>query len=474
MTLLPKVKLKALVSFPSNVIDGIGTDVVKQSGNFQINLAYDDFAPPVGGVSDPAHANALFWNDVTGQYTLVPLSLVATGGAVPEAPNDGIQYGRQNLSWTPTGGSILPATATPLVDSGSGSVGTSLKYAREDHVHPAGSVGSGDVTGPASAVVDRIAVYNDTTGKLIRDGGKTIADLAPLASPTFTGDPKAPTPSVGDNDTSIATTAFVAAAVAAGGGGGGGGIIRSYLAGLTLSAGGGSPIFGIAAGVACDSTNAVMMQLTAAFTKTTGAWTAGSGNGALDTGAIGATSWYHVFMIRRPDTGVVDVLVSLSATAPTLPSGYTQLRRIGSMKTDSGSTWIAFIQRGDRFEWLTPVAGQVANPGILVFPITLSVPLGIVVEAKVFAGVLASALADQMISLYLTEAGFPDAASNISTNATLAGWAPGLSSALSLGNVNYVFTNTSSQIRCRLQQSASGTTFHYRVFGWRDARGRDD
>ena len=37
----------------------------------------------------------------------------------------------------------------------------------------------------------------------------SIAGLAPLASPTFTGDPKAPTPSVNDNDTSIATTAFV-------------------------------------------------------------------------------------------------------------------------------------------------------------------------------------------------------------------------------------------------------------------------
>lgn len=34
---------------------------------------------------------------------------------------------------------------------------------------------------------------------------------APLASPTFTGDPKAPTPAVADNDTSIATTAFVKA-----------------------------------------------------------------------------------------------------------------------------------------------------------------------------------------------------------------------------------------------------------------------
>jgi hypothetical protein len=43
---------------------------------------------------------------------------------------------------------------------------------------------------------------------------------ANLASPTFTGDPQAPTPTAGDSDTSIATTAFVANAVAAIGVGG--------------------------------------------------------------------------------------------------------------------------------------------------------------------------------------------------------------------------------------------------------------
>ena len=41
-----------------------------------------------------------------------------------------------------------------------------------------------------------------------------IATKADLASPTFTGNPTAPTPSSGDNDTSIATTAFVQAAIA--------------------------------------------------------------------------------------------------------------------------------------------------------------------------------------------------------------------------------------------------------------------
>jgi len=75
---------------------------------------------------------------------------------------------------------------------------------------PAGS-GTGDVIGPTGAVTNRIAVYSDTTGKLLKDGGKLISDLATIASPVLTGDPQAPTPATSDNDTSIATTAFVKA-----------------------------------------------------------------------------------------------------------------------------------------------------------------------------------------------------------------------------------------------------------------------
>jgi len=41
----------------------------------------------------------------------------------------------------------------------------------------------------------------------------TALGAAPLASPVFTGDPQCPTPATGDNDTSIATTAFVVAAL---------------------------------------------------------------------------------------------------------------------------------------------------------------------------------------------------------------------------------------------------------------------
>jgi len=46
----------------------------------------------------------------------------------------------------------------------------------------------------------------------------TVVSKAPLVSPVFTGDPRAPTPTAGDNDTSIATTAFVTSAISTAGG----------------------------------------------------------------------------------------------------------------------------------------------------------------------------------------------------------------------------------------------------------------
>lgn len=253
MTLLPKVKLKALVSFPASVTGDAGIEVTSNAGAYTLALAYKDFAPPVN-TSDPTHQNALVWNDLTGQYTLVSIATIAAGGGVPEAPNDGVQYGRQSRAWVPaSGGPPGPAgpQGLPGPIGGPGPVGPP---GPQGIPGPAGS-GSGNVIGPASAVSGNIATFNGTTGTLIQDGGQSVASLiippaaaaplmdgaatvgaatkyaredhvhpsdttrAPLASPTFTGDPKAPTPTAGDNDTSIATTAFVTAAVAAGGGG---------------------------------------------------------------------------------------------------------------------------------------------------------------------------------------------------------------------------------------------------------------
>jgi len=51
---------------------------------------------------------------------------------------------------------------------------------------------------------------------------------APIASPTFTGNPNAPTPVLGDNDTSIPTTSFVQATV-------GGRLVKSVAGGATVT-----------------------------------------------------------------------------------------------------------------------------------------------------------------------------------------------------------------------------------------------
>lgn len=53
-------------------------------------------------------------------------------------------------------------------------------------------------------------IYRYTGGAWVLVMGSTGAGIyAPLASPIFTGDPKAPTPAAADNDTSLATTAFL-------------------------------------------------------------------------------------------------------------------------------------------------------------------------------------------------------------------------------------------------------------------------
>jgi hypothetical protein len=133
-------------------------------------------------------------------------------------------------------------------------------------------------------------------------------------------------------------------------------VIRSYLAGLTLSTPGSSGNFTVQPGVTADSSNAFMMSLAAAMTKTQTTWTVGNGGGALDTGSLSVGTWVHVYLMRRPDTGVVDVAFSQSASAPTtggnIPAAYTQFRRIGSMKVGTGGFWTAFVQKGDEFLWV--------------------------------------------------------------------------------------------------------------------------
>jgi hypothetical protein len=80
-----------------------------------------------------------------------------------------------------------------------------------------------------------------------------------------------------------------------------------------------------------------------------------TGANALDTGALATNTWYHCYVIAKTD-GTTASLGSLSATSPTMPSGYTLKRRVGMMYYSStGPAFLDIIQRGDYFLFGTQI-----------------------------------------------------------------------------------------------------------------------
>lgn len=240
--------------------------------------------------------------------------------------------------------------------------------------------------------------------------------------------------------------------------------VPNYISGLILSTAGSSGTFGISAGAANDSTNVSLMQLASAYTKTTASWVVGSGNGGLDTGAIANGTWYHEYLIQRPDTGVVDVIFSLSATSPTLPANYTLFRRVGSMKTDASAHWLAFTQFSDEFIWAAQVTELSAqnNNGARVSLTLAGVPTGIVVMAHLRltqTNGAGGAMVTVITSLFENDVSPAAGDGDMQANA----------SQLSSGNFDRL-TNTSAQFGFRTS-STNGTVSGV-SYGWRDYRGK--
>ena len=103
----------------------------------------------------------------------------------------------------------------------------------------------------------------------------------------------------------------------------------------------------VTAGEARDVSDTSDIVLTGEITKRVDAtWAVGDDNGGLDTSTVAATSIYYIWLIQRSDTGVEDVLISLSASAPTMPTSYDKKRLIGVGKTDGSSNWTFVSKAG--------------------------------------------------------------------------------------------------------------------------------
>jgi hypothetical protein len=235
--------------------------------------------------------------------------------------------------------------------------------------------------------------------------------------------------------------------------------------GISNNAGDATNDLDIAVG-ACTSddaaiANRVLMSLTAALTKRLdAAWAVGTNQGGLDTGAIANTT-YHVFLIQRNDTGVVDALFSTSATAPTMPPNYTKKRRIGSI-VRAGATILAFFQNGDEVLWLSPVldvnlTGAASWPNTAVLRV-LTVPLGIRVLARMNVLLRTNTVGvDNVVfsSPDTTDLAPSDTASplaNVRGDATIR----------DVSQVS-VWTDASGQIRTRAALAATGANDEFRV-----------
>lgn len=118
-----------------------------------------------------------------------------------------------------------------------------------------------------------------------------------------------------------------------------------------------------------------------------------SGANGLDTGTLAASTWYAVWLIRKPD-GTTAGLFSLSATAPTMPSGYTFKARLGWVRTDaSGNKYLLqTLQLGRRAQYVVTVATNTAAMPKMASGVagTVATPVWVAVATGNFVPVTAS------------------------------------------------------------------------------------
>ena len=113
---------------------------------------------------------------------------------------------------------------------------------------------------------------------------------------------------------------------------------------------------------------------------------AAAGANGLDVGAANsqtANTWYYLWVIWNGTTTAG--LLSLSAAAPTMPSGYTHKARVGAVRTDSTANKypLSFTQAGRRSQYKVVAGSNVAGmpimasgvQGVTVTPTFVAIPV---------------------------------------------------------------------------------------------------
>lgn len=235
---------------------------------------------------------------------------------------------------------------------------------------------------------------------------------------------------------------------------------KGHLFGLTLSnnASDATNDIDIAAGEAADASGNLMVLASGITKRLDAVWAVGSNQGGLDTGSV-ANNTYHLWLIQRSDTGVVDLLFSASATSPTMPANYDRKRRIGSIVRASAAIR-PFKQSGDYFEFVTPVQDvNVTNLSTSKATYLMSAPINISPMLRIGV-VTRNTSASTGVRVYAT-----DSADSVQPYSLISPAA----NVFAAGQYD-IRGDVDGYIAARADTAS--TTFQAYTMGWTDGRGR--
>lgn len=198
------------------------------------------------------------------------------------------------------------------------------------------------------------------------------------------------------------------------------------------------------------------------------------GANGIDAGAQAASTWYNVFIIGKPD-GTIAGLASLSATAPTMPAGYTFKLRVGAMRSGGATTLLRTKQFGNRARYIvTAGTNTILLPQMVVTTnnaVRVNIPVAAFVPpTATFVAVVASATNgpnNSMIVAPSQDVGYTNLGSGVATNPPPVATFGGGGSSVEQGAIAVELAIESANIAYSTGGGSIGNTA-ISAYGWTD------
>jgi hypothetical protein len=319
------------------------------------------------------------------------------------------------------------------------------------------TIGAADGTNPR---IDLI-VINNAGAKAVRAG-------------TAGANPKPPARSANDvvlaavlvlaNDTSIETTKLTDMRVFRNQ------ADQGHIYELTMSNNGTDAVndIDVQAGEAVSEGGTHLMVLAATITKQIDVtWAVGTNAGGLNTGVVANATWYEVHLIKRADTGVVDVMFTTPANRATLPANYTHQRRIGWVRRGTAAN-LAFTQIGDTFTLTTQINDVAASVTVTAAAVTLTVPPDTIARFRATVTMGTASAVGTIVFSEIVEGNVTPADTTGIGSIGLADFAAASAAA---GHFELRVSAT-SQIEHDASNATGTPTFDISTYGWHDRRRR--